>query len=623
MFSTRYATAQSSIRRLIRRFPMLLGLAAVLSLPLAAGLIIPTGADANLLHRETSATTRNAATSGSVGTAPTGPTGPTGATGTTGNAANTTGEIAAVATSTTDTTLSDTLLASIEGESFSHTGKADIVNGLPYASGGAAIRLYTNSVASKTQIVPASTRLVVRARKGAECGGAPPHMSVSVDGQVVLSTNVNAITFAGTAPDYSTPVSVTAGSHTLTVRNDSSGSCDRALRFDVLRLYGAGPTGPTGSTGATGTTGTTDTTGTTGTTDTTGATGATGPTGPTGTTGTTGTTTSCPTVFHSPDSLPPACWRPYADTSPLNTAIPANPTLASNSAQIVATMTGWGAPESLSSAGTADTSHDWWHPTYYSSSSDPLFSLRCLEYCNSDFPTGTDSAIRIPMDPRSRPAAGNCLYTGGVITVGNDCHMTVVTPDGYQYSTWKTYVDVLNHRIYANEIRRGRIDGNGCPEGGANNLGCGNLAGIIRAPEMEAGQINHALFMGVKCVTKQYYASPASGPWGTPCADQTNAPANGQHFQLDPSYDISGFPAWERTILRALQTYGAYVGDTGAAPWGFSPESGSTYTSFGQLDAWVTFAQSLCCTDGVSLSGVRYNFNFDGVDWSRLRVIDP
>ena len=112
-------------------------------------------------------------------------------------------------------------------------------------------------------------------------------------------------------------------------------------------------------------------------------------------------------------------------------------------------------------------------------------------------------------------------------------------------------------------------------------------------------------------------------PWRAPCADQTNAPANGQHSQLDPSYDTSGFPAWERTILRALQTYGAYVGDTGAAPWGFSPESGSTYTSFGMVDRWVTFAQSVCCTNDVTLSGGRYSLKLNGVDWSRLRVVSP
>ncbi|MGB2852261.1 MAG: hypothetical protein WBC01_11410, partial [Solirubrobacterales bacterium] len=39
---------------------------------------------------------------------------------------------------------------------------------------------------------------------------------------------------------------------------------------------------------------------------------------------------------------PSACWRPYAETSPFNREVPANPRLLSNSTAIVDRLVGWG-----------------------------------------------------------------------------------------------------------------------------------------------------------------------------------------------------------------------------------------------------------------------------------------
>ena len=60
----------------------------------------------------------------------------------------------------------------------------------------------------------------------------------------------------------------------------------------------------------------------------------------------------------------------------------------------------------------------------------------------------------------------------------------------------------------------------------------GLAAGVIRPSELAAGEINHALFMVVKCTsgTSVYPAGPGAG---SACADKTNAPAMGQHFFLD------------------------------------------------------------------------------------------
>ena len=70
----------------------------------------------------------------------------------------------------------------------------------------------------------------------------------------------------------------------------------------------------------------------------------------------------------------------------------------------------------------------------------------------------------------------------------------------------------------------------------------------------------------------------------------------GQHFYLDMSEaEIAALakPEWQKTILRAMAKYGTYVGDTGGGGWNLMFESGSSYTSFGQTDPWITLGDRL------------------------------
>jgi hypothetical protein len=79
-------------------------------------------------------------------------------------------------------------------------------------------------------------------------------------------------------------------------------------------------------------------------------------------------------------------------------------------------------------------------------------------------------------------------------------------------------------------------------------------------------------------------------------------------------------PAWKKTILRALAHYGAYVGEQAGAWSLLGFEGGPTYTSFGYPDQMAAFAASV----GIKSQGGTYYFDMaSGVDWHRLRVIDP
>jgi len=86
----------------------------------------------------------------------------------------------------------------------------------------------------------------------------------------------------------------------------------------------------------------------------------------------------------------------------------------------------------------------------------------------------------------------------------------------------------------------------------------------------------------------------------------SSALPEGAHIQLDPSVDVASqpWPAWEKTLAVALQTYGAYVSDTGGA-----------VAFYGQTDVNagnVTWS-SLGVTKAASLANLP---------WSQMRVLD-
>jgi hypothetical protein len=284
--------------------------------------------------------------------------------------------------------------------------------------------------------------------------------------------------------------------------------------------------------------------------------------------------------------------------------------VAANSAAVVSRLVGFGAPSNLV-AGQADTPDDWYHPTYYPTASDPLYKLHCTE----SWGTCAVEGVQVRVPSAARPAAGG------------DGHMTIVDQaSGWEYDLWGvTSKPSGGGTLSAKWGGRTRIDGDGRGSD-ATAARFGNHAGVIRGPELAAGKINHALFMTVECDSDKF-VFPAMKT-GRACSSiglsNANAPAMGTRFQLNMTafqIDALPVPAWKKTILHALATYGMYVGDTGGGAWGLQFESGSGYTSFGYADPVVTFARA----NGVPSSGGVYAFNLrDGVNWAKyLRVIDP
>lgn len=263
-------------------------------------------------------------------------------------------------------------------------------------------------------------------------------------------------------------------------------------------------------------------------------------------------------------------------------------------------------------AGEADTADDYSHPVYFSQPDDPVFTLSCYETswgrCEIE-----GHEIRIP--DAARPAAGD------------DGHLTVVSREsGWEYDLWKVRSKPRGGGTLSFHWGgRTRIDGDGLRSGGTAS-GFGGLAGIIRASELAAGNIPHALFMVVKCDSGGWVYPAVKG--GAPCSElglpTASALPMGARLRLAMSaaqINALRVPAWKKTILRAMSRYGMFVGDTGGGTWRIHHESGSSYTSFGRADPLVTFARKA----GWRRAGARYVGDLhSGVDWRRyLRVVHP
>lgn len=361
-----------------------------------------------------------------------------------------------------------------------------------------------------------------------------------------------------------------------------------------------------------------------------------------------------------PGVWPPACWRPYAATSPFNTALPPNPHIAANSSAIVARVLGDVSQQDRPNHLTAHVGGTSGEPTYYTQATDPEYTLQCTMTIWGNCPLN-GTKIRIPRGAQvegGRPAA----ITNNELKYMDepDAHLTVVDQaTGWEYDLWQVHRSPIRPEdgsvLQFSWGGRTRIDGNGLAfdaQGDATAARFGSLAGRVRAEELAARQINHALFVVINCDSGTHvYPARKSGQ---SCDDiglsTTNAPPMGTRLQLNMTVaEIDALPirTWKKTLLHAMAKYGMFFGDTGSQGlFSIETEAGNQYTSLGAYpDAWWEFAKRVEVETGkqewetydppgdapLEYVGKLYNRpddpnpNFDWMAnvWSRLRVIDP
>jgi hypothetical protein len=97
----------------------------------------------------------------------------------------------------------------------------------------------------------------------------------------------------------------------------------------------------------------------------------------------------------------------------------------------------------------------------------------------------------------------------------------------------------------------------------ADAAGLPIFPGLVRAEEIAAGEIKHALRFTVPR-TRKHYVWPARH-YASRSTEEALPPL-GQRFRLRANFDISKFSKTNQIILRALQTYGMILADNGS-PW--------------------------------------------------------
>ena len=259
----------------------------------------------------------------------------------------------------------------------------------------------------------------------------------------------------------------------------------------------------------------------------------------------------------------PACWVPYSHNSAWNRQLPANPKLHPKSSDIVKHLfrdrpecqcnAAYNGPHAsrhslcvnsfvpicmrvlcwfvLCFRSLSDFTfftnprkqnfRDWGHPLFFPSKSDPLVTIRCTgKTIKTHYKCPVDGMkIRLPHGAKAA-GIGNPKWDG---------HMGIIDQEkGIEISVWRAKLHGNVLHCDAGGVTHLNGDGRGPATTGIRSA---VSAGAIRIEELMAGEINHAIFMLVKCTSKKYVYPATTYPRacgdhaaGTSAADQKNAP---------------------------------------------------------------------------------------------------
>jgi hypothetical protein len=318
----------------------------------------------------------------------------------------------------------------------------------------------------------------------------------------------------------------------------------------------------------------------------------------------------------------PASFRPYGATSIWNRAVPSNASRFYQGSDAIIALAEQGDPGPTIRSSEYGAGNDYSHPVVFASTSDPVVTAHCTLYCDA----AQDFTLHIPA--KALPAGGQ------------DHHLAVIQPDGTEDDFWGTQWpgrdwhngDTLN---YAGD--RGTCGnfytGSGFTTSGATAGGACLAGGLIRAAELLAGTINHAVFLGTACTDPQTWVWPASQV-GRNCVGGGPHVPNGAHIWLDiPDSQIAsmGLPTWQKAVLTALHDYGGFIMDGGGQDgldhttgvlW-MMLEDDAQFAAFGQSSPYAQLNWS-----AINVGGATRYIGADpwnpGVNWSQhLHVLDP
>jgi hypothetical protein len=282
-------------------------------------------------------------------------------------------------------------------------------------------------------------------------------------------------------------------------------------------------------------------------------------------------------------------FRFFSSTSFWNRRVPSHARRARHSAQIVYLLDEEVAAEEQTKTGPNINTARWSVPIYTVPADEPTVKIALVTLKEPSTPSAleADRALQsawnaVPLPPNAQPAEGT------------DKHLVVWQPStdrlwefwrlaqtgGHWQASWGGAMQDVssNQGVYGPGAWPGAQ-----PWWGGSACSLSLAGGLITLEDLELGQINHAVVIGIPQVRAGVYASPAQRDDGT-SADPLSLP-EGAHLRLDPKLNLAALhlPRLTLMIAEAAQRYGIFVRSAGAnvsfygqdpVPTGTEPYSG-------------------------------------------------
>ncbi len=285
-------------------------------------------------------------------------------------------------------------------------------------------------------------------------------------------------------------------------------------------------------------------------------------------------------LFGAPPASPPvvapgtrdvALW-PFATTSPWNAPLGSQATMSGSWDACTASLT---APVTA-----AINARQWSIDPIIATAADPLIAI----FVNGVYKT----TINIPSD--GRPSDPQVSQDG-------DAHMVVIDPT-HRYATELWRAQPAFGGWEADSYVHTDLYGPGVGHGGVRAYGGSAVGGLIRANELAAGNIPHALALALTAGQMRH------GPVWPASADDSyswygGSVPMGSLVALPRSLNVDalGFSPATAAIAHALQNYGAYVVDVSANFTLFAEPSANPFIGAARNDLAQLRALLTCVTD--------------------------
>jgi hypothetical protein len=256
-------------------------------------------------------------------------------------------------------------------------------------------------------------------------------------------------------------------------------------------------------------------------------------------------------------------WRPFDDASPWNTPIPSSAALDPDNQAMIDDM---GVSSQWPFLGINIKGYSI--PLYWTNDSVPTVQVDS-DVGGEGFPgnNGMNGTAMVPVPSNAAPDPESDHHM--LLVHENHANAWDFWNASQTGSGWHcglcTTTDLTGSGV------RPLAEGNPTWWTSAGSRACGFplIAGLIRVEEMEAGEIRHALILAYPHIRAGLYTPPASTAQATVGSDaiKTRGIPCGGRIQLDPTLDLDslGLSASGKIVAKALQVYGAYIGDYSGA----------------------------------------------------------